>query len=103
MDGYIIGAAVGEAVLPTMLFYGLAVAAIRSRRNEPLGWLRGSALFGLAVALVGLSNIVIYAAAPGQIMRAELNQLAILQSLLIPLTVSVLVLLLFWKGPADEN
>jgi drug/metabolite transporter (DMT)-like permease len=95
--GYVLGAAFGSAIGPTLLMFGLSALAIQNHRKAKLGWWRTLALFVVAVLVGTAMNPVLYFFNPSLLTSTEFSTLDILQIFVIPLLVSVATILLLWK------
>ena len=95
--GYVLGAAFGSAIGPTLLMFGLSALAIQNHRKAKLGWGRALAFFIVAVLVGTAVNAVLYFSSPSLLTSSDFSAFDILQIFVLPLVVSVATLLLLWK------
>jgi FtsH-binding integral membrane protein len=94
---FVLGAALGQAFAATLITFALSALAIQNQRKAKLGWQKTVTLFVIAVAIMTVINVVLFFSAPSLLTSKEESTLSIVQSLILPLTVSVGTLLLLWK------
>ena len=95
LNGYVVGTAIGEAVIPTLIMFALCAAAVSKRHEMPLGWLRGTARFIVAIGIAAAGNLALFLLFPQLASSSSFSYATIIQVAFIPLAASLISLLTF--------
>lgn len=94
--GYVLGAALGEAIVPTLLMFGLSALALQHECKAKMGWARALSLFVVAVLLCAVANAVMFLSVPALLTDTGITAWGFVQSFVLPLLISVLTIQLLW-------
>ena len=99
LNGYIVGSAIGEAIIPTLIMFALCVAAT-SKKFRSLGWLRGIVRFLVAVGIAAAGNVALFILFPQAASSSAFSYVTIFQVAFIPLAASLVSLLALRDKPS---
>lgn len=94
--GYVLGSALGEAIGPTLLMFGLSALALQHERKTKMGWARALSLFIVAVLLCAVANVVMFFSVPALLTDTGVTAWGLVQIFVLPLLVSMMTIQLFW-------
>jgi hypothetical protein len=94
--GYVLGAALGEAIVPTLLMFSLSALGLQHERKARMGWARVLSLFVVAVLLCALANAIMFFSVPTLLTDSGVTAWGLVQIFVMPLLISVLTIQLLW-------